>query len=431
MDIRSHVISLNEVRARVISELNAELDATAGRDRNEEEKAKIARLDLRIDEIDAEVRTFVARETRETEAAQLRAGLESIIGTHAVEVREQNDNQRLRKWLAAPMHMRGEYEIDLQAAMHERALLRSGATAEEIRVMNYATTSGSLVVPTLMARTLSEYLEAGISAYRIGATVLNTPTGGPLTLPRLTAHSIAAGSIPQGTALGGTDPTFGTVTLNSYKYSQLVAVSQEMLDDTGFDLAAWLVRDIGRGIARLADADMINGVGSANPKGMTILNGAGTNAPITTGGSLITPTYEKLVDTVYSVNDSYRSNGAAWLMKDANAATLRKLRDGAGGTVGAVLWEPSLSNGIQGGQPDRFLGYPVFTDPNCATAGSNAVWATFGDFSEYVMRTIGNPVLEQDSSVYFATDQIAFRGKWRADGDHLEISGLNNLIMNV
>jgi len=250
MDIRAHVISLNEVRARVISELNAELDATAGRDRNEEEKAKIARLDLRIDEIDAEVRTFVARETRETEAAQLRAGLESIIGTHAVEVREQNDNQRLRKWLAAPMNMRGEYEIDLQAAMHERALLRSGATPEEIRVMNYATTSGSLVVPTLMARTLSEYLEAGIAAYRIGATVLNTPTGGPLTLPRLTAHSIASGSIPQGTALGGTDPTFGTVTLNSYKYSQLVAVSQEMLDDTGFDLAAWLVRDIGRGIAR-------------------------------------------------------------------------------------------------------------------------------------------------------------------------------------
>ena len=77
------------------------------------------------------------------------------------------------------------------------------------------------------------------------------------------------------------------------------------------------------------------------------------------------------------------------------------------------------------------MGFPVFVDPNCATAGSNAVCATFGDFSEYVLRTVGNPVLEQDSSVYFATDQIAFRGKWRADGDHLEVSGLNNLVMNV
>jgi HK97 family phage major capsid protein len=204
-----------------------------------------------------------------------------------------------------------------------------------------------------------------------------------------------------------------------------------MVDDSAFDISSWLARDIGRGIARLVDTDLVIGVGTANPKGMTILAGAGTNTPITTGGSLITPSYEKFVDTVYSVNDAYRAMNAAWLTKDSSAAVIRKLRDGAGGTVGAVLWEPSLTNGIQNGQPDRFLGYPVFTDPNCATAGSNAIFATFGAFEEYVIRTVGNPVIEQDNSVYFATDQVAFRGKWRIDGDHLDVSALNSLVMNV
>ena len=74
MDIRAHVIALNEDRARVVEQLRAELDATAGRERSAEEAQKIARMDARIDEIDAEVREFVARETREREAATLRHG---------------------------------------------------------------------------------------------------------------------------------------------------------------------------------------------------------------------------------------------------------------------------------------------------------------------------------------------------------------------
>ena len=90
-------------------------------------------------------------------------------------------------------------------------------------------------------------------------------------------------------------------------------------------------------------------------------------------------------------------------------------------TVGAIL-----------GQPDRFLGYPVYTDVNCATQGSNAKVATFGDFSEYVIRTVGNgPVIERDDSVYFASDAVAFRGKWRVGGNHTQVSHLSQIVQNV
>lgn len=427
--LRAAVVALNETRMNVVSQLNNVLDETAGRERSAEEKEKIARLDARIDEIDAEVRSLVAREQRENEAGQLRETYDHLFGEQRVENREKREADMLRAWLRG--EVKGELEVDIWSARNQTMALRNGASPEEIRAMNWQTSSGSLVVPTTLANSLYQYLEAGIAGFRIGASVVNTTSGEPIQFPKLTAHAIAAGSIPQGTAITGTDPTFGRVQLDSYKYGQLVAVSSELVSDAAFDISSWLGRDIGRGMSRLIDTDLVIGAGSANPTGMTILAGSGTNAPVKTGGSLITPTYEKFVDTVYSVNDAYRAEGAAWLVKDSSAGTMRKLRDGAGGTVGAVMWEPSLTNGIQGGQPDRFLGAPVYTDPNCATQGSNATFATYGWFGEYVIRTVGNPVIEQDNSVYFATDQVAFRGKWRVDGDHLDVGALNNLVMNV
>jgi HK97 family phage major capsid protein len=429
MDIREQTNALREERMNVFNQLQARLDDTAGKERSEEDQAVIARMDARIDEIDTAVQDLDRRYRREVEAGQLREAQSSIFGEARVETKETSDSDQLRSWLSG--EQRGDFEINIEAARREKMAVRNGASPEELRAMNYQTSSGSLVVPTALSRTLYEYLEAGIAGFRVGASVVNTATGEPIQFPTVGAHAIASGSIPQGTAVAGTDPTFGRVQLDSYKYGQLVAVSSELVSDSAFDISSWLARDIGRGLSRLVDTDLVVGVGTANPKGMTILAGAGTNTPIHTGGSLIAPSYEKFVDTVYSVNDAYRAEGAAWLMKDSNAAVIRKLRDGAGGTVGAVLWEPSLTNGIQGGQPDRFLGYPVYTDPNCATAGSNAIVAVFGAFNEYVIRTVGNPVIEQDASVYFATDQVAFRGKWRVDGDHLDVSALNSLVQNV
>lgn len=427
MDIRSHVIALNEDRARVVDQLRSELDYTAGRERTAEEAQKIARLDARIDEIDAEVREFVARETREREAASLREQTLSVFGETRTANRDARQIDALRSWLADP---RGEFEVDIQRAMKERQMLRAGASPEEIRALAWDATSGSLVVPTTMARSLFDLLEANIAAFRIGATQMNTSTGENMQLPRLQAHGIGTQVSGQGTTLAGTDPTMGRINLNVFKYGQLVRVSNELVSDAAFDIASWLGGDIGYALGRVVDADLIVGTGTNEPVGMTILAGAGTNAPIKTGGSLIAPTVEKFIDLQYSVADSVRQRGS-WLMHDSTAGSIRKLRDGAGGTIGAFLWEPSLTAGLQSGQPDRFLGNPVYTDTNCASAGSNAILATFGDFSEYVLRTVGNPVIESDTSRYFDTDEVGFRGKWRVGGNHRQVGYLNTLVQNV
>jgi HK97 family phage major capsid protein len=73
----------------------------------------------------------------------------------------------------------------------------------------------------------------------------------------------------------------------------------------------------------------------------------------------------------------------------------------------------------------------VYTDLNCAAQGSNAIVATYGDFSEYVVRSVGNPMIERDDSRYFDTDEVGFRGKWRVGGNHRQKNQVNTMVQNV
>jgi len=432
MDLRARVETLNEQRLRAWEQGKALLEATEGRTMNAEELEQFERINTEITDIDAEVRALVDSETREREAGILREQTLSVFGDVGAQRNDAAGVDTFRQWLNAPRGSElrsSEFTIDIARVAKERDLLRQGASADEIRALAWDASSGSLVVPTTMARSLFDVMEAGISAFQIGATRMTTSTGENMQLPKLTTHGIGTQVSSQGVALAGTDAVMGRVDLNVYKYGQLVKVSSELVSDAAFGIEQFLGQDLGYALARVIDADLVVGTGSSEPTGMSILAGAGTNAPVTTGGSLIAPTVEKWIDTQYSINDSYRRN-ASWLMKDSTAGTIRKLRDGAGGTVGAFLWEPSLTSGLIDGTPDRFLGSPVYTDPNC-TAGTNVAIATYGDFSEYTIRTVGNPMIERDDSVYFASDESAFRGKWRVGGNHRQVGALNSLKQTV
>lgn len=317
-------------------------------------------------------------------------------------------------------------EINLSGARRERELLRQGAGPDEIRALAWDTGSSASLVPTTLARTLYEYMEASSAMFRAPTSRLVTTSGEPMQLPYLSAHAIGTQVSGQGTALAGTDPTFARLALNAFKYGQLVKVSAETIDDAAFDIAGFLGRDIGRSLGRLIGTDLVSGTGSGKPRGLMIAAAAGGGS-VTTGGSLIGPTYDSLVSLVYGLTDAYRGTSAGWVMKDSTAGTIRKLRDGAGGTIGQPLWQPSTVLG----QPDTLLGYPVFTDTNVAAQGSNARIIAFADLSAYYIREVGNPVIEVDRSVYFATDEVAVRGKHRVDGDLVDTAAVVTMLQNV
>jgi HK97 family phage major capsid protein len=84
-----------------------------------------------------------------------------------------------------------------------------------------------------------------------------------------------------------------------------------------------------------------------------------------------------------------------------------------------------------GGQPDTLLGHPAFTDPNVEAQGSDARIVAFLDFASYYLRTVGDPIIERNDSVLFTTDQVAFRGKWRVDGNMADSNAISSIVQNV
>jgi HK97 family phage major capsid protein len=206
--------------------------------------------------------------------------------------------------------------------------------------------------------------------------------------------------------------------LHAYPAGELVAIGNDILTDAGVDVLAWVSQTIAVSVAKLEEQWWVVGTGSNQPQGIMTAAGTGSAGTIATGGSLILgpagAVVEKLIDVQYGVNSRYRSNGE-WLVNDATAATMRKLRSGAGGTLDNFLWSPSPTAGLINGTPDTFLGRPIYSSSNVAAMGSDAKVLAYGDFGYFVAREVQGLQLETSQDVFFAKNQTAVRGYTRTD----------------
>lgn len=445
MDIREHVIALNERKININRQQQVFIDDCIARHPgegfSEEEKATIARMDAEIDAIVTEVRQFVDREERANDDAKLRETHAQVFGTEKVlEQQERTFEQRFASWArgedqSTEKDFEGKQNtlsVDLRPAHRIMDSLRNGATHTEVRALLWDTGSIASGVPVTTASSLYQLMTAGIAAFRMPTTKIVSSGGETMYFPRINAHGIGTQVIAQGTAIGGTDPTFARMQLDAYKYGQLVQVASETITDEGFNVTDFVSSNVARAVAQVADADLIVGTGTGEPLGMMAAGWTGAAGTVATGGSLITPTYENLVDLVYSVNDQYRQSPAfAFLTRDATAGILRKLRDGAGGTTGQPLWQMSPYVGLRHGEPDTVLGFPVYVDANVASCASNARIMAVADWNAYYLRLVGNFVFERSDDYAFNTDLVTFRGKQRLDGDVIDVTAGNILKQSV
>lgn len=436
MSVEQRIKAIQEERGRVWNEAQGFLESLKGAEMAGEERAQWERYNARLDQLEVDGQDLIKRYDLENERAATREAQGIAFGEPNEQRELQTTAADLRSWIRGEKRMsatdfesgssvNGIYS-DFSRVQKERDLVRMGASPEEVRALAWDTGSVASAVPTLFDRYLYEILEETVAAFRMPMRRLNTDSGAPMDFPKVTAHAIATQVAGQGTAFAGTDPTFGKLTLTPVKYGELVKLSDEVVNDTGVDIVEFVARDIGRAVGRRVNEAVMARVNAA-----AFTGSAGT---VATGGSLIGPGYNSLVDLEYAINDEYRaSSSVAWLIRDKTAASIRKLRDGAGGTEGAPLWQPSLTGGLAGFRtPPTLFGYPVYTDPSIASMGSNAKIAYFGDWSSFFFRTVGGNVLvERNDSVGFATDEVFFRGKLRADAGAQDLTAISLLKQSV
>jgi HK97 family phage major capsid protein len=269
-------------------------------------------------------------------------------------------------------------------------------------------------MPTSFIHQLYTYLVDTSSIRQAGATVISTQTGESIQVPRSTAEGTAVW-LAEAATLTGTDPTIGSVTLNSHKLGKMTQVSKELATDVGFDLVGFLAQSSGRNIGIVSNAGYVSGTGTTQPLG--ILNGisVGVTGAAGAGGLVGLPTAtggdygaDYLVDMYHSIIPQYRPR-ASWMMNDATIKYVRKLKD----TLGRYLWEPSLQAGV----PDTIMGKPVYANPALPLFGTSVTGVIlFGDFSAYYIRDVTPLRFERSDEYAFGTDQISFRALLRTDG---------------
>lgn len=398
MDMNELIKRLQEQRASDWEAMKGILDKADDekRDLTVEEQTGYDERNANLDKLDARVKSLRDNEQRNRDAEQAFADL--LAKPSQRETKPKTDE--LRAFLTGDAGKR--FEIRSQGPV----------PIDEFRTLSKLTAgAGANTVPTTFyGRLMAHMIEvSGILAS--GPTLLNTASGEQIQVPKTTGHSTAALIAEAGT-ITASDPVFGQVPLDAYKYAMLIQLSSELITDTGVDLEGYVAMQAGRAVGNAFGTHAITGTGSSQPNGVVTAATLGVTGGAGVAGAF---TYDNLVDLFYSVIAPYRNSpSCGWLLRDASMATVRKLKDGAGN----YIFAPG-----EDGAPDRILNKPVNTDPNVAAVALSAKSVLFGDFSQYFVRMVNGIRLERSDDFAFNTDLVTYRCILRADGDLVDTTG--------
>lgn len=213
----------------------------------------------------------------------------------------------------------------------------------------------------------------------------------------IAATKPAAAWIEEGGALTFGDATFSQILMDAHKLHVAVKVTEELLYDNAFNLENYIITQFGKALANAEEDAFFNGDGTGKPLGLFAVEGGGTVAKTVTSVKS-----DDVIDLVYALKRPYRKN-AAFIINDKNLASLRKLKD----NNQAYIWQPSY----QAGEPDRLLGYPVYTSAYAPEDG-----IAFGDYSYYNIGDRGSRSFSELRELFAGNGMIGFVAKERVDG---------------
>lgn len=237
-------------------------------------------------------------------------------------------------------------------------------------------------------------------------------------IPVANGHSVAQWTA-ENAAYTESNPTFGQKQLDAFKLTDLCRVSVELLQDSAFDIEEYLMKEFARAFGIAEEEAFCVGTGTNQPTGIFTANG-GTVGVTATSATAITA--DELISLVYALKSPYRRN-AKFLLNDATVSAIRKLKD----QNGAYLWQPS----IQAGQPDRLLGYELYTSPYVPVVAAGALAVAFGDFKNYWIGDRAGRTVQRLNELYATNGQIGYVATERVDGKVILPEGIQLLQMKT
>ena len=251
------------------------------------------------------------------------------------------------------------------------------------------------------------------------AKKLNTAGGGLLDYPAVDDTATDAVKTDESASLTVADMTFSNFQLSAYNYSSLVKVSTQLLQDSAFDLNAFLVEAMGERIARATNNAFTLGDGSGDPQGIVVGSQKGADAA---GATAITA--DDILNLIYSVDASYRKKDSFGLMAHDNIiSAIRSLG------VGSSNDFPIFIPGMAAGEPDRVFGVPMYVNNDMqSTIATNTKTIVAADFSKYVVRNAGGVQMVRLDERFADNLQVGFVAYKRADAKVINNAAIKHLL---
>lgn len=304
-----------------------------------------------------------------------------------------------------PSVLTGEVKTGRATDEYKRAFwdgMRNKLSYEVQNALQVGTDSeGGFLAPDEYEKTLVQGLEDEVF-FRKLATVIRTSSG-DRKIPIVTSKGTAAWVDEEG-AIPESDDAFGQTSIAAYKLATMIKVSDELLNDSAFNIESYIAKEFARRIGTKEEEAFFVGDGSGKPTGIfNATGGAETGVTVATANI----TFDDIMDLFYSLRAPYRNN-ATWILNDSTVKAIRKLKDANGN----YLWQPSIKDG----EPDKILNRPYRTSiyaPELAV-GKRAI--AFGDFSYYWIADRQGRSFKRLNELYAPTSQTGFLASERIDG---------------
>lgn len=184
-------------------------------------------------------------------------------------------------------------------------------------------TEGGYLVPDEYEKKLISALEEE-NVFRPLATKIQTSSG-DRKIPVITQKGEASW-MEEEEAYSLSDDAFGQIALSAYKVGTAIKISEELLNDSVFDLPSYIAKEFARRIGSKEEEAFLIGDGKGKPTGIFANAGGAENGATTSTANI---SFDDMIELFYSVKSPYRKK-AVWVLNEQTVKALRKLKDNTG-----------------------------------------------------------------------------------------------------
>ena len=382
----NQILALREKRANLWNEAKAFLDSHRSEDGmvSAEDNITYEKMEADVVALGKEIERLERQAAIDREMDQPTAA--PLVSTPAIRTPEEKPGRASDEYKKAfwnQMRGRSTYEI--------RNALQVGELTE-----------GGYTVPDEFEHQLIEGLE---DENIMRGLVHTIRTGsGEHKIPIVASHGTGSWVEEEG-VIPESDDAFSQISLSAHKFATMIRISRELLNDSAFDLAAYIAHEFVRRAGAAEEQAILTGDGSHKPIGL-LHETLGAETGVTTA-STTAITADELIDMQHSLKSGYRRK-AVWIMNDATISAIRKLKDGQG----QYIWQP----GIKEGAPDMLFNQKVLMSTYMPLIATGNKVILYGDFSYYWLAEREGRTLERLNELYAVTDQVGFKMTERLDG---------------